>query len=57
MPGQFQKNLQKEMREKIRRGENFGQRWETLGKRGKIGMKRQNREGSFTLPHLTDRAN
>ena len=27
-----------------------------LGKRGKIGKKRQNQEGSFTLPLLTDTA-
>ena len=36
--------------------EKEGENQEKAGKRGKIGKKRKNREGSFTLPLLTDRA-
>ena len=38
-----------------RNGEKEGENQEN-GKEGKIGKKRKNREGSFTLPLLTDRA-
>ena len=35
---------------------NIGKEGKNQGKRGKSRRKGKNREGSFTLPHLTDRA-
>ena len=42
--------------QKSGRGKKSGKREENRGKEEKSGRKGQNREGSFTLPLLTDRA-